>query len=165
MILNAYSALKYWNLQFFWSCKLLVFCTSGNVHFPLDLHLQELCKKASPADSGRSGDHRVHCHTPHCRGRENPTGSLFDPKNAPERNQHCGYKRQKHTLVFHVLQSVSKGCGQHCLFYPGFGLYWLQTEPNCAHTARLWRSWKGNLGITSLPQQENRVCERWDSWG
>lgn len=99
MIPNAYSALKYRNLQVFWSHKPLVFCTLGNAHFPLDLHLQELCKKASPADSGRNGDHRVHCHTPHCRGRENPTENLFDPKNALGRNQHCRYKRENHTLV------------------------------------------------------------------
>lgn len=72
--------------------------------------------------------------------------------------------REMHS-VFQVLQSGSKGCGQPCLFYPGFGLHWLQTEPSCAPTACLWPSQKGHLGMPPLPPQENRVCEVWDSLG
>lgn len=68
-------------------------------HFPSALHLQVSCKKDFLADSGHSGDHWVHCHTPHFQQRENPEGNLADPRNAQEINQHCRHKRKKHDLV------------------------------------------------------------------
>lgn len=138
-----------------------VFCTLGNAQRTLDLHLQELCKKASPADSGRNGDHRVHCHTPHCQGTENPTGSLSDPRNAPERNQHCGYQRERNTPQFAKLCSLSRRDMDNtkikiikCMLWPGFGLCWLQAEADCAHPECLWPSQRGHLGTTPLPNSK-----------
>lgn len=126
--------------------------TGGRAH--VALHLQQLCRRASPAGSGRSGGPparwRCRCHSPRCPGTASPTGSPAAPTAAPGTTRSCGHRRDTS-----VCQAGPGGWGQ---LHPGFGLCWLHQ----GHSPE--PAW-GTPGETSLSPGERSEWDLRDSLG